>query len=350
MLRRKHEQEYWREEEQVHHEGKYEFYHRKWWEKWILENRKLHYFLILILFIVLIWAIGYYSGLWWHVGSLFIFSFVLVIVELLRIRRHMYYVVETRLAGDVITHPDGSKFIVNETVTSLIEIPDFAYRDFKHIGTNGQPLPVQSSRVIFSDYVDLENQIIYHSPDLEFANVVLNAGANSDIIASRMSELREVSPEMIDKALNSLRALRDAIEQRKKMNPESSKLWDPLIKMLDGKIAEIEDIKKIAELDRSVLLSKEFEHTFRITPSVKRNLFLHYKNTIPDLRSALFLLQNNLREFADAVATAKIYASLGKTMPLDVRRRLAEVFERLGYGDIFSLERKEEVKEHVVKE
>ncbi len=340
----------WQQEEQLQERGKYEFYEKKWWERWILENRKLHYFILLVLFLVLIWAIGNYSGLWFHVGSLFIFGLVLTMVEILRIRRHMYYVVETRLAGDIITRPDGDKFVVNETVTSLIEIPDFAYRDFKHIGTNGSPLPVQSSRVIFADYVDLENQIIYHSPDLEFANVVLSAGANTDIIAARTSELREIPPEKIDAALEALKRLESAIQQRVESNPRTGNFWNPLLKLLRGRIAEIEELKKIAEIDEAVLLSKDFEHTFRITPSVKRNLFLHYKNTIPDLRSALFLLQNNLREFADAIATAKLYSSLGRTMPLDVRRRIAEVFEKLGYGDIFNLEKKEEVKEHVVHE
>ncbi len=350
MLSREVKQQSWQDEEQMQERGKYEFYEKKWWEKWIFENRKLHYFLLMVFFGIIIWAVGNYSGLWFHLVSLFIFAFVLVMVEILRIRRHMYYVVETRLAGDIITRPDGEKFVVNETVTSLIEIPDFAYRDFKHIGTNGHPLPVQSSRVIFADYVDTENQIIYHSPDLEFANVVLNAGANSDIIASRTAELREIPPEKIESALKTLRFLRERIAERIRHSPESAKFWNPILKLLDGKISEIEEIKKIAEHDDSILLSREFESTFRITPTVKRNLFLHYKNTIPDLRSALFLLQNNLREFADAVATAKLYSSLGKTMPLDVRRRIAEVFEKLGYGDIFSLEKKEEVKEHVVKE
>ena len=352
MLFRRHTEEGWKSEEQIESEVRYQeiIYQKPWWEKWIIENRKLHYFFLILLFFFIIWAIGYYSHLWFHIGSLFLFGLILTIVEIFRIRSNMYYIVETRLAGDVIVAPDGHKFVVQNTETRLIEIPDFAFADFEHYGTNGSPLPIQSSRVIFADYVDLENQIIYHSPDLEFANVVLSAGANSEIIASRTAELRNVPSELIDKALNSLRILKSKIEQRKESNPESAKLWDPILKMLEGKIAEIEDIKKIAELDRSVLLSNAFEHTFRITPSVKRNLFLHYKNTIPDLRSALFLLQNNLREFADAVATAKIYASLGKTMPLDVRRRLAEVFEKLGYGDIFSLEKKEEVKEHVVKE
>ncbi len=343
-------QEEWKDAQQFEEGGKYEFYQKKWWEKWIFENRKLHYFLAIIGFFVLIFLVGYYSGLWFHVGSLFIIAMVLTMVEILRIRRHMYYVVETRLAGDIITHPEGKKFVVNETITSLVEIPDFAYRDFKHVGTNGAPLPVQNSRVLFADYVDLENRIIYHSPDLEFANVVLSAGANTDMIAARTSELREFPAEKIELAIQALKKLESGIKIRMERNPESTSLWRPLLRLLHGRIAEIEELKKIAELDDSVLLSKEFEHTFRITPSVKRNLFLHYKNTIPDLRSALFLLQNNLREFADAVATAKLYSSVGKTMPLDVRRRIAEVFEKLGYGDIFSIEKKEEVKEHVVKE
>ena len=350
FLKRAGSQEEWQDSQQFEEGGKYEFYQKKWWEKWIFENRKLHYFILLVLFFVLIWAVGYYSGLWFHVGSLFIIAMVLTMVEILRIRRHMYYVVETRLAGDIITHPEGKKFVVNETITSLVEIPDFAYRDFKHVGTNGAPLPVQNSRVLFADYVDLENRIIYHSPDMEFANVVLSAGANEDIIAARTSELREFPPEKIDMAIQALKNLEAAIKRRVESSPKSKSFWDPLLKLIHGRIVEIEELKKVAELDDSVLLSKDFEHTFRVTPSVKRNLFLHYKNTIPDLRSAIFLLQNNLREFADAVATAKLYSSLGRTMPLDVRRRIAEVFEKLGYGDIFSLEKKEEVKEHVVKE
>ncbi len=350
MLFRKHSEEGWKEEEQIEEGARYqEIYHKPWWEKWIIENRKLHYFILIILFFVLIWAIGYYSGLWFHIGSLFIFGLILTIVEIFRIRRNMYYIVETRLAGDVITDPEGHKYVVQDTETKLIEIPDFAFADFEHYGTNGTPLPIQSSRVIFADYVDLDNKIIYHSSDLEFANVVLSAGANNEIIASRTAELKEIDNDIIEKALENLRTLQNAISKRIELGG-NEKLWRPLLKIIEGKIKEIEEIKKLAEVDESILLSQEFEHTFRITPSVKRNLFLHYKNTIPDLRSALFLLQNNLREFADAIATAKLYSSLGRSMPLDIRRRIADVFEKLGYGDIFSLEKKEEVKEHVVKE
>ncbi len=343
--------EEWKEEEQVKEGVVYqERYEKKWWEKWIFENQKLHYFLALIGFFVIIFLVGYYSGLWFHVGSLLLFGFVLTIVEILRIRRHMYYIVETRIAGDKITRPDGSVFIVQDTETRLVEIPDFAYSDFSHFGTNGAPLPVQSSRVVFADYVDTENKLIYHSPDLEFANAVLEAKANIDIIEARDEELDEIDIKQIDEAIEKLSKIKSTMDQYIAEKRPHHDLWVQLSKFIQGKIEELESIREGYSEQDKLLISKEFKRTYRITPSVKRNLFLHYKNTIPDLRSALFLLQNNLREFADAVATAKLYSSLGRTMPLDVRRRIAEVFEKLGYGDIFNLEKKEEVKEHVVHE
>ncbi len=351
FLKRAHTQEEWQDKEQLEDGRVYsEHYEKKWWEKWIFENRKLHYFLAIIAFFVLIFLVGYYSGLWFHVGSLLLFGFVLTIVEIMRIRRHMYFIVETRLAGDKITRPDGSVFIVQDTETRLVEIPDFAYSDFSHFGTNGAPLPVQSSRVVFADYVDLENKLIFHSPDLEFANAVLEAKANIDIIEARDEELDEIDIKQIDEAINKLSRIKETMDQYIAEKRPHHDLWVQLSKFIQGKIDELESIKKENSERDKLLISKEFKRTYRITPSVKRNLFLHYKNTIPDLRSALFLLQNNLREFADAVATAKLYSSLGRTMPLDVRRRIAEVFEKLGYGDIFNLEKKEEVKEHVVKE
>ena len=351
VLLHRNKQDEWKEEEQLEEGVKYqEIYQKPWWEKWILENRKLHYLIALILFFVIIWAIGYYSGLWFHIGSLFLFGLILAIVEILRIRRNMYYVVETRLAGDKITNPDGSVFIVQDTETRLIEIPDFAYSDFSHFGTDGAPLPVQSSRIIFADYVDLDEKVIYHSPDLEFANTVLEAKANLDIIESRDEELEEIPVEDINKAIEKFQKIKDNMEEYIKQKPKHKDLWKEVIKILQGKIEELEQIKESYADTEKLLISKEFKRVYRLTPSVKRNLFLHYKNTIPDLRSALFLLQNNLREFADAVATAKLYSSLGKTMPLDVRRKLAEIFEKLGYSDIFGIEKKEEVKEHVIKE
>ena len=342
----------WKEEEQLQEEVKYqEIYHKPWWEKWIFENRKLHYFIALIIFFIVIFLIGYYSRLWFHVGSLVLFGFILSIVEILRIRRNMYYVVETRLAGDKITRPDGSIFIVQDTETRLIEIPDFAYPDFSHFGTNGSPLPVSSSRITFADYADLDEKIIYHSPDLEFANTVLEAKANLDIIQARDEEVEEISGEEIEKAIEKLQKIHDAMEEYiKNKHPEHAHLWRENIKFLEGKIEELEQIKEMYADTEKLLISKEFKRVYRLTPSVKRNLFLHYKNTIPDLRSALFLLQNNLREFADAIASSKIYASLGKTMPLDVRKMLSSIFEKLGYSDLFNIEEKEEVKEHVIKE
>ncbi len=282
--------------------------HRQHFTDWLAYHVKRSRTIIFVVFVGLT-AWSWYASM--YVAPIL---FVMVLVAVVKImksfsKRGYTYVVEFRMAGEIITHCDYYQ--------KPIQVPDGGLRI--HLVPNarlrtafmyGDTTPMLNARDIFVvDYFEQTDDghlILVFPKDNNFGNAAMVGRANSELAAAvhQIGRMREANHD-----------LRAAVVQ---MFHEGRLGDDP-----EQASRRLQDI--LADVDMA-------EQKLGATAASRRDVWKFYKNAIPDLRKSLVHMEQMLPALVMAEASKLFHDALDVPMTREVSLKVEETLERANAG------------------